>query len=107
MDDRRARNHARDRRLVLAVLPSSESWQPAVTTEEILKVVRLPRRRVLTLLHELDVDGLAAEAGGRWRLHHKGPPSRGVVEIDYSVVPSWQRRGIAERAVRVALGDWV
>lgn len=68
MDDRRARNHARDRRLVLAAMPSSESWQPAATTEEILKAVRLPRRRVLTLLHELDVDGLAAEAGGRWRL---------------------------------------
>ena len=68
MDDRRARNHARDRGLVLAAIPSSESWQPAVTTEEVLEVVRLPRRRVLTLLHELNADGLAVEAGGRWRL---------------------------------------
>lgn len=68
MDDRRARNHERDRRLVLAAIPSLASWHPAVTTQEILIAVRLPRRRVLTLLHELNVDGLAVEAGGRWRL---------------------------------------
>ena len=49
-------------------MPTSASWQPAVTTEEILGTVRLPKRRVLTLLHELHVDGLAVEAGGRWRL---------------------------------------
>jgi hypothetical protein len=73
MDDRRARNHERDRGLVLATMPSSASWDPAVTTEEILRAVRLPRRRVLALLHELNVDGLAVEAGGRWRLRSPAP----------------------------------
>jgi RimJ/RimL family protein N-acetyltransferase len=29
---------------------------------------------------------------------YKGPPLNGVVEIGYSVVPSWQRRGIATTA---------
>ncbi len=42
MDDRRARNHERDRRLVLAAMPCLASWHPAVTTEEILIAVRLP-----------------------------------------------------------------
>lgn len=67
MDDRRARNHERDRRAVLDLIPSMQSWSPAVTTEEILEAVPLPRHRVLTLLHELHADGLAVEAGGRWR----------------------------------------
>ena len=73
MDDRRARNHARDLELVLATMPSSASWDPAVTTEEILRAVRLPRRRVLALLHELNVDGVAVEAGGRLRLGSTAP----------------------------------
>ena len=30
----------------------------------------------------------------------QGPPADGVVEVGYSVVPSWQRRGIATEAVR-------
>lgn len=77
MDDRRARNHERDRQAVLDTMPSSASWQPAVTTEEIIKAVRLPRYRVLTLLHELHVDRLAVEAGGRWRRGSDLPPSPG------------------------------
>jgi len=67
VDERRLRNHARDLRMVLDVMPSSASWQPAVKTDDILRTVRLPRRRVLSLLHELNVEGLAVEAGGFWR----------------------------------------
>ncbi len=67
MDDRRAHNHERDRQAVLDLIPSMQSWSPAVTTEELLKAIHLPRHRVLMLLHELHADGLAVEAGGRWR----------------------------------------
>lgn len=31
-------------------------------------------------------------------ISYKGPPADGVVEIGYSVVPSWQRRGVATDA---------
>ena len=74
MDERRARNHARDRRSVLAAMPSVTSWQPAVTTTQIVHAVRLPERTVLHLLHELDVEGLAGEAGGLWRRRGDLPP---------------------------------
>ncbi|HYI17898.1 MAG TPA: hypothetical protein VD836_04275 [Solirubrobacteraceae bacterium] len=74
MDGRRARNHTRDRRAVLAAMPSMTSWHPALTTEQIIDVVGLPRRTVLHLLHELHVEGLADEAGGRWRRRGRLPP---------------------------------
>jgi [ribosomal protein S5]-alanine N-acetyltransferase len=35
---------------------------------------------------------------------YKGPPQDGVVEIGYSVVPSWQRRGLATEASRALIG---
>jgi ribosomal-protein-alanine N-acetyltransferase len=34
----------------------------------------------------------------------KGPPSDGAVEIGYSIVPSWQRRGLATEASRALVG---
>jgi ribosomal-protein-alanine N-acetyltransferase len=43
-------------------------------------------------------DGAAPQLAGI--AGYKGPPAGGVVEIGYSVVPSWQRRGIATAACR-------
>ncbi len=77
MDDRRSRNHARDRRAVLAAMPSVMSWQPAITTADLVRAVRLPERSVLHLLHELHVEGLADEAGGHWRRRYDVPPPPG------------------------------
>jgi RimJ/RimL family protein N-acetyltransferase len=34
---------------------------------------------------------------------YKGPPRDGVVEIGYSVVPSWQRRGLATEACQALI----
>lgn len=34
---------------------------------------------------------------------YKGPPKDGLVEIGYSVVPSWQRRGLATEACRALI----
>jgi RimJ/RimL family protein N-acetyltransferase len=34
---------------------------------------------------------------------YKGPPTGGVVEIGYSVVPSWQRMGLATEACRALI----
>jgi [ribosomal protein S5]-alanine N-acetyltransferase len=36
---------------------------------------------------------------------YKGPPEDGVAEIGYSVVPSWQRRGLATEASRALIGE--
>ena len=36
---------------------------------------------------------------------YKGPPEDGVVEIGYSVVPSWQRRGLATEASRALVAE--
>jgi RimJ/RimL family protein N-acetyltransferase len=35
----------------------------------------------------------------------KGPPRDGVVELGYSVAPSWEGRGVATAAVRVMLAE--
>ena len=60
-------------------------------------------------------DALAAPDAAGWWLHYlvvtdaarptlvgtagyKGPPFEGVVEIGYSIVPSWRRRGLATEA---------
>lgn len=67
MDDRPDPDHARDRSVVLAAMPSVSSWTRAVTTAEVLEAVQLPEPTVLHLLHELDAEGLAGEVGGRWR----------------------------------------
>ena len=82
MDERRARNHARDRRAVLAVMPSVLSWQPAVTTADIVRAVGRPPTAVFHLLHELNADGLAHEAGGRWRRRCEIPPPPGYPTPD-------------------------
>jgi RimJ/RimL family protein N-acetyltransferase len=34
---------------------------------------------------------------------YKGPPKNGVVEIGYTVVPSWRRRGLATEASRALI----
>ena len=34
---------------------------------------------------------------------YKGPPADGVVEIGYSVIPSWRRRGLATEASRALI----
>ncbi|MBV9940488.1 MAG: GNAT family N-acetyltransferase [Solirubrobacterales bacterium] len=44
------------------------------------------------VLTESEPDTLVGSVG------YKGPPEDGVVEIGYSVVPSWQRRGLATEA---------
>jgi RimJ/RimL family protein N-acetyltransferase len=36
---------------------------------------------------------------------YKGPPRDGVAEIGYSIVPSWQRRGLATEASRALLDE--
>ena len=46
-------------------------------------------------LHYVVADGTLVGSAG-----YKGPPEGGVVEIGYSIVPSWQRRGIATAACR-------
>ena len=74
MDDRRARNHIRDRRTVMAAMPSVMSWRPAATTGEIIAAVDLPERTVLHLLHELSVDGYASVYGADWRRCRELPP---------------------------------
>ena len=82
-----------------AALPPD--WPPEHHDEDVL---RFTRER---LSEDPAADG--------WWLHHvvwtaappatlvgtcgfKGPPADGVVEVGYSVVPSWQRRGIATEA---------
>lgn len=85
MDDRRARNHARDRRIVMAAMPSVVSWRPAATTGEIIAAVDLPERTVLHLLHELNVEGFASVYGTYWRRRRDLPPSS--PSLNYRSVP--------------------
>jgi hypothetical protein len=67
MDDRHARNVARDRRRVWAALPSAMGWQRGLRAEEVARVVKLPLRSVCHHLHDLEGAGLAVHAGGMWR----------------------------------------
>lgn len=86
-----------------AVIPSD--WPPEHHDRETLEFWR---ERLLT------------PGAGGWWLHYavltapepailigsvgyKGPPVDGVVEIGYSVVPSWQRRGLATEACRALI----
>jgi len=66
-------------------------------------------------------DALAQPGAAGWWLHYavhvrggggatlvgsvgyKGPPRDGIVEIGYSVVPSWQRQGLATEACRALI----
>jgi RimJ/RimL family protein N-acetyltransferase len=65
-------------------------------------------------------DALALPGSAGWWLHYalctgcgsstlvgsvgyKGPPRDGIVEIGYSVVPSWQRQGLATEACRALI----
>jgi RimJ/RimL family protein N-acetyltransferase len=51
------------------------------------------------VLTESEPDTLVGTVG------YKGPPKDGVVEIGYSVVPSWQRRGLATEAARALIEE--
>ena len=52
-----------------------------------------------TLMTESEPATLVGSVG------YKGPPNDGVVEIGYSVVPSWQRRGLATEASRALIEE--
>ena len=93
-----------DRRALAAALDSDlpADWPPAYHDAKRLAFTRT---------------ALEAPGAAGWWLHYivlaaadrgtlvgvagyKGPPADGVVEIGYSVVPSWQRQGIATEASR-------
>jgi hypothetical protein len=73
VDDRHARNVARDRRRVWAVLPTQMDWRPAVDAEYVARELKLPLRVVCHHLHDLEGAGLASRAGGLWRRRGRMP----------------------------------
>ena len=75
-----------------------EDWPPEHHDDDVLRWV-LDRLRepgqAGWWLHYLAQDGTLCGTGGL-----KGPPRDGEVELGYSVVPSFRRRGIATAAMR-------
>jgi RimJ/RimL family protein N-acetyltransferase len=53
------------------------------------------------LHYVLLVDGLRTALVGT--VAYKGPPVDGMVEVGYSIVPSWQRHGLATEATRALI----
>lgn len=64
-----------------------------------------PRAAGWWLQYVLLVDGIRPSLVGT--VAYKGPPLDGIVEIGYSIVPSWQHRGLATEATRALIdGAW-
>jgi DNA-binding transcriptional ArsR family regulator len=75
VDDRHARNVARDRRRVWEALPSQMGWQAGLPADDVAQIVDLPPRLVSHHLHDLEGAGLANQAGGFWRQRGRWPQS--------------------------------
>lgn len=94
--DAELRDAAEMASLVGAALPPD--WPPMHVDRDVLAWTR---ERLFDpawrgwLMHYIVIDGTLAGTCG-----YTGPPGDGQVEIGYSVVPSFQRRGIASEAAR-------
>ena len=88
--------------LLDAVLPPD--WPPEHHDPETLRFwgekLSEPGAAGWWLYYALHTEGSQTLVGS---VGYKGPPKDGVVEIGYSVVPSWQRRGLATEACRALI----
>jgi RimJ/RimL family protein N-acetyltransferase len=80
-------------------------WPPAHHEIETLRFWRVqlsqPGAAGWWLFYVLLTDGVAPTLVGT--VAFKGPPADGMVEIGYSIVPTWQRRGLATAAARALI----